>query len=349
MPSIPTLIQATSKRRRRVPGAPTITSITSATVGQLTVNFTAPDDPTQGGSPPLNYEYSTNNGSTWTAVSPAQTTSPIAISGLALGQTFTVRVRAVNEAGSGTQSASQNGTVLGYNNATGGSISTVNNYNGTGQNWRVHTFTGSGTFTTTSNAFPFRILCVGGGENGSFNGQAGAAFLMSGSGGDGGAVLDTTGSIAIGAQTITVGAGGTNTFGASGAFATPSTIGGFSSGSGLPGGGGGSGRSGSQEPPFTGGGGGTGRTTNISGANVVYSGGGGGGGFGGGGGGGGGFRGGGDGGGGGPVGSEGSNGGGGSGSANTGGAGGGAGGGGMNFASGGAGGSGIVIIAYQIG
>ncbi|NBT49674.1 MAG: hypothetical protein EBT07_18045, partial [Actinobacteria bacterium] len=55
------------------PAAPTINSITPGN-GSLSVAFTAGSD---GGSAITNYKYSTDGGSTFTAVSPAATTSPI--------------------------------------------------------------------------------------------------------------------------------------------------------------------------------------------------------------------------------------------------------------------------------
>ncbi|NDE17149.1 hypothetical protein EBZ80_19690 [bacterium] len=92
---------------RTSPGAPSITSITAGS-GQLSVNFTAPLS--DGGDAISNYEFSTNDGSTWTARSPSSTVSPLVITGLTNGTTYTVRIRAVNNAGSGTQSSSSTGT-----------------------------------------------------------------------------------------------------------------------------------------------------------------------------------------------------------------------------------------------
>jgi len=57
-----------------------------------------------GGAEITNYEYSIDDGLTWAAASPAQTTSPIVISGLVNGTTYAVRLRAVNEAGAGVSS-----------------------------------------------------------------------------------------------------------------------------------------------------------------------------------------------------------------------------------------------------
>jgi len=89
------------------PSAPTITVITPGN-GSLSVAFTAPTS--NGGAAITNYEYSSDNGGTFTAVSPASTTSPIAISGLTNGTTYTVVIRAVNSAGSGDSSSPVTGT-----------------------------------------------------------------------------------------------------------------------------------------------------------------------------------------------------------------------------------------------
>ncbi len=94
--------------------APTITSVTAG-VKKLTVAFTAPSS--NGGAAITNYEYSTNNGTTWKAFSPADTSSPLVISkrsnsteSLKIGTTYQVKIRAVNSAGSGAASAAKSGT-----------------------------------------------------------------------------------------------------------------------------------------------------------------------------------------------------------------------------------------------
>ncbi|MFZ2327699.1 MAG: InlB B-repeat-containing protein, partial [Rhodoferax sp.] len=91
-----------------VPSAPTITGITPS-VGQLSVAFTAGAD---NGTPLTNYEYSTNGGSSFTAVSPASTTSPIVITGLTNGTAYQVQIRAVNAVRKGVATASTTGTPL---------------------------------------------------------------------------------------------------------------------------------------------------------------------------------------------------------------------------------------------
>ena len=87
------------------PIAPTISSITAGNT-QLTVNFTAPAD--LGGSAISDYEYSTNNGSTWT--SSGSLSSPITITGLTNATTYQVKLRAINTTGNGTASSATNGT-----------------------------------------------------------------------------------------------------------------------------------------------------------------------------------------------------------------------------------------------
>ncbi|MEI7978991.1 MAG: cadherin-like beta sandwich domain-containing protein, partial [Bacteroidota bacterium] len=71
--------------------------ITAATLGtSATVNFTQ-SAPTL--APAItNYQYSTDNGTNWTAVSPAATTSPLTITGLS-AQTNSIMIRAVNSVG----------------------------------------------------------------------------------------------------------------------------------------------------------------------------------------------------------------------------------------------------------
>jgi hypothetical protein len=89
-----------------VAGAPTIDSITPSD-GKLNVNFTAPSN--NGGRPITNYEYSVDGGTTWTLRSPSGTTSPLEITGLTNGQSYSVQLRAVTMMGSGTASSSSFG------------------------------------------------------------------------------------------------------------------------------------------------------------------------------------------------------------------------------------------------
>jgi len=67
----------------------------------LVVTFTTPAN---GGTPITNYAFSVDGGDNWTLRSPVSTSSPIVISGLVNGTEYSVRLRAVNAAGSGTTS-----------------------------------------------------------------------------------------------------------------------------------------------------------------------------------------------------------------------------------------------------
>jgi hypothetical protein len=104
-----TTVPAPAPPMPTVPSAPTITSITSGNT-QLSVNFTAPVS--NGGSPIINYEYSTDGGTTFIAFSPSDTTSPVVITTLSTngstpltnGTAYPIVIRAVNSVGAGTSS-----------------------------------------------------------------------------------------------------------------------------------------------------------------------------------------------------------------------------------------------------
>ena len=76
-----------------------------ATVGvnSVSVAFTTPT--TVVGGAITNYEYSLDNGSSWVAMSPAQTNSPLAITGLTNCINYSIKIRAVNISGAGSASS----------------------------------------------------------------------------------------------------------------------------------------------------------------------------------------------------------------------------------------------------
>lgn len=91
-----------------VPQAPTIGTFTDggdSTTG--TLSFTAG---ATGGSAITNYSYSTDS-STYTTLSPAQTTSPLSLSGLTSG-TYTFSVKAINANGTSSASGGISGAVF---------------------------------------------------------------------------------------------------------------------------------------------------------------------------------------------------------------------------------------------
>lgn len=87
--------------------APTITGITA---GDTTATVAFTDPSSNGGYNITNYQYSTDGGSNWTAVNPSSTSSPITITGLTNGTTYSVKIRAVNGIGAGIASSASNVT-----------------------------------------------------------------------------------------------------------------------------------------------------------------------------------------------------------------------------------------------
>ena len=86
------------------PAAPAAPTTLVATPGSASASIAFTAGATNGAAI-TNYEYSTNNGSTWTTPSPSVTTSPIAISGLTNGTTYQIKLRAINTVGTGAESA----------------------------------------------------------------------------------------------------------------------------------------------------------------------------------------------------------------------------------------------------
>ncbi len=74
----------------------------SALDGAVSVKFTTPEN--NGGFSIANYEYSTNNGSSWTALSPPSVSDSITISGLTNWTDYQIKIRAVTPYGAGAGS-----------------------------------------------------------------------------------------------------------------------------------------------------------------------------------------------------------------------------------------------------
>ena len=80
------------------------------------------------------------------------------------GTDYTVSIYAVNAAGR-SDPATTDSFQLNYNDVFGGTTVTVDDYNGTGQKWAVHTWDQGGTHTALirDNPQEFHLLVVGGG------------------------------------------------------------------------------------------------------------------------------------------------------------------------------------------
>jgi hypothetical protein len=89
-----------------VPAAPTGLSATAGD-GQVSVAFTAGAD---GGTAITNYQYSTDGGATYSAFVPTDTASPVVITGLTNGTSYSIKLRAVNAMGAGAASAAVSAT-----------------------------------------------------------------------------------------------------------------------------------------------------------------------------------------------------------------------------------------------
>jgi hypothetical protein len=150
------------------PSAPIITSITPGS-GQLSVSFTAPTS--TGGSTITNYEYSSNNGSTWTLRNPSSTSTPLLLNGLTNGTTYDVQIRAVNSIGSGTASAGMQGTPVSQatltlsSNTFSSSFSTVYGTASSSQSFTLNGADLAGNITITPTT-GFEISQTSGGTTG---------------------------------------------------------------------------------------------------------------------------------------------------------------------------------------
>jgi hypothetical protein len=182
-----------------VPQAPTIGTATDTTTGgTVSLTFTAG---ATGGSSITNYKYSTD-GTNYTAFSPAQTTSPLTISGLTNGTAYTIRLKAVNSNGDSSATSASNSVTPTVFAATGGTIVTSGGY-------KYHTFTSNGTFAVTgSKSMEWLVIAGGGGGAGARASQPDPEFYGAGGGGGAGGVIQSSGTITAASYSIVVGSGG---------------------------------------------------------------------------------------------------------------------------------------------
>ena len=147
------------------PEVPGIVTITNPEGGEI-INFTAG---TEGTSPITGYV---------AAVIPSGPTTTVVSADLAVGgyvelsdftfdTDYIVSISAVNEFGQG-EAAYTNSFIIEdvYNEASGGTEIIDDDYNGTGERWKIHTFLSNETFEVTSSPNPFRVLVVAGGGGG---------------------------------------------------------------------------------------------------------------------------------------------------------------------------------------
>jgi hypothetical protein len=143
------------------------------------IPFTAPAF--NGGLTITNYEYSTDNGSTWKSA--GSTTSPISIttvssssSNLAAATTYSIRLRAVNPLGSGTASSSSSRETLAAVTSY-----TIRVYNNRGTETLTETITGNTTGTYQRSHFKIQadwsvtVAAVNSNGTGSYSAESDAA------------------------------------------------------------------------------------------------------------------------------------------------------------------------------
>jgi hypothetical protein len=264
-------------------GAPTELALVSTTPTTATISFTSGPD---GGSTIINYQYSlsTDGGTTfgsYVALSPSDGSSPITITGLAIGTSYQIKLKAVNALGTGSSesnplSFTTSNLSIEYMVVAGGGGGGAGHGGGGGAGgYRTGTLSfASGTYTATIGA---------GGTGGGYNSstQTSGANSVFGSitstGGGRGAAQNSPGITA--ASSGGSGGGGSST--TSGVFSgAAGNAGGFTPPEGYAGGtpaavswpgAGGGGSSGVGTYTGTVGGGGPGTSNSITGTAITYA------------------------------------------------------------------------------
>lgn len=176
------------------PNAPTIGTASAASGTSISVTFTAPSD--VGGGAITAYYAKATDSSTGDTFFGTAATSPVVVTGLTNGNTYTVQVYAVNTYGSGPFSAASNSVAL---------------------TLVYYTTPGTYTFTVPSGQTAISVAAIGGGGGGYGGGST------PGGGGGGGAFRYANN------VSVTAGTSYTVTVGAAGVGGTSNTNGGQSS------------------------------------------------------------------------------------------------------------------------
>ena len=210
------------------PPAPTAPNGDAELVGESVIPFISGGDGAAGPTLAYGASIEPQDGAT---VEVDQDNLEVSVLGTTPFVDYVVTIYAVNMAGAG-EKAKTNAFQLNYNDATGGTETIVDDYNGTGQKWMTHTYTTVGTadFTVVDNADTFRILVVGGAGGGGY----GTSASQGGPGGTGNAVTDDFVNLDVTQYDAVVGAGGKGEKKAN----YPASQGGASSLAGITGGGG---------------------------------------------------------------------------------------------------------------
>jgi hypothetical protein len=185
-----------------VPGTPTFVN----PEGGETIYF-APS--ANGGSAITNWYASISpDGPTLTLDTPdPENGGSVTISNYEWNTPYMLSVWAENEIGEGPPSVLPVEFVAVWNEATGGDVTIDHDYNGSGESWKIHTFTTSNAsdgLNVSVSVHPFRVLVVGGGGASKFSINSGQ-----GGGGAGGMITNDDFSLDSIEYNIVVGAGGT--------------------------------------------------------------------------------------------------------------------------------------------
>ena len=273
-------VPLTGGSREGAPGAPVITNPEGGGV----IYFTPGTEGSAGAT--LAYGSTiepSNNGET---VVVDQETLEVSVEGTSPFTDYVVSVYGVNTAGAGQQSVTDP-FQLNYNVASGGTETVVDDYNGTGETWKVHTFRSAGSFSVSSAIDPFSVLIVGNGGGGGAGNGCGVVYTSGGGGGGGGVYTNESMSLTnttypVGTWSFngqSAGNGGTGQGGGNGqnggASGSPTGHGGGTTGPPgvygfAAGGGGGAGGNGGNSDSFTGGSGGAGVVRYITGSPATY-------------------------------------------------------------------------------